>query len=95
MQSLLIEGALIAAPVQRTSAKDTPFVTVPLRCSGDGESILCSVIAFQALAALSAGNTVAVAGPAAVSQWEKNGEHRVGLKEPLWINSFRTSPYCQ
>lgn len=72
--------------MQRTSAKGTPFVTVQVRCSGDdGESVLCSVIAFQAsaaeaLAALAAGDTVAVAGPAALSQWEKNGEHRVGLK---------------
>ena len=86
MLSVLIEGTRIAAPVQRTSAKGTPFVTVQVRCSGDdGESVLCSVIAFQAsaaeaLAALAAGDTVAVAGPAALSQWEKNGEHRVGLK---------------
>ena len=86
MLSVLIEGTLIAAPVQRTSAKGTPFVTVQLRCNGDdSESILCSVIAFQAsaaeaLAALAGGDTVAVAGPAALSQWEKNGEHRVGLK---------------
>ena len=86
MLSVLIEGTLIAAPVQRTSAKGTPFVTVQLRCSGDdGESLLCSVITFQAsaieaLATLAGGDTVAVAGPAALSQWEKNGEHRVGLK---------------
>ena len=86
MLSVLIEGTLIAAPVQRTSSKGTPFVTVQVRCSGDdGESILCSVIAFQAsaieaLAALVGGDTVAVVGPAALSQWEKNGEHRVGLK---------------
>ena len=86
MLSVLIEGTLIAAPVRRTSAKGTPFVTVQMRCSGDdGQSVLCSVIAFQvvaaeALATLAAGDTVAVAGLAALSQWEKNGEHRVGLK---------------
>ena len=86
MLSVLIEGSLIAAPVRRTSAKGSTFVTAQLRCTGDdGASILCSVIAFQvsaaeALAALAAGDTVAVAGPAALSQWEKNGEHRVGLK---------------
>ena len=86
MLSVLIEGTLLAAPVQRTSAKGTPFVTVQLRCSGDdGESILCSVIAFQApvieaLGALAGGDTVAVAGAAALSQWEKDGVHRVGLK---------------
>ena len=86
MLSVLIEGTLIAAPVQRTSSKGTPFVTVRLRCSvDDGASILCSVIAFQAsaaevLATLAAGDTVAVAGSAALSQWEKDGEHHVGLK---------------
>ena len=86
MLSVLIDGTLIAAPVRRTSAKGTTFVTAQLRCTGDdGASILCSVIAFQAsaaeaLLALAAGDTVAVAGPAALSQWEKNGEHKVGLK---------------
>jgi single-stranded DNA-binding protein len=86
MLSVLIEGALIGVPVQRTSAKGSTFVTAQVRCNGDdGESVLCSVIAFQAtaaetLAALGAGDTVAVAGPAALSQWEKNGEHKVGLK---------------
>ena len=86
MLSVLIEGTLIAAPVQRTSAKGTPFVTARLRCSGeDGQSILWSVIAFQAsaaegLATLAAGDTAAVAGLGALSQWEKDGEHHVGLK---------------
>ena len=86
MLSVLIEGSLIAAPVRRTSAKGSTFVTVQLRCTGDdGASILCSVIAFQAsaaeaLAALAGGDTVAVAGSAALSQWEKDGEHRAGLK---------------
>jgi single-stranded DNA-binding protein len=86
MLSVLIEGTLIGAPVRRTSAKGSMFVTAQVRCNADdGESVLCSVIAFQAaaaepLAALAAGDTVAVAGPAALSQWEKNGEHKVGLK---------------
>ena len=86
MLSVLVEGTLIAAPVRRTSAKGSTFVTAQLRCTGgDGASILCSVIAFQALAAealarLAGGDTVAVAGSAALSQWEKDGEHRAGLK---------------
>jgi single-stranded DNA-binding protein len=86
MLSVLIEGTLIGAPVRRTSSKGSTFVTAQLRCNADdGESVLCSVIAFQAaaadpLAALAAGNTVAVAGATALSQWEKNGEHHVGLK---------------
>jgi single-stranded DNA-binding protein len=86
MLSILVEGTLIGAPVRRTSAKGTTFVTTQLRCNADdGESVFCSVIAFQAavaeaLVALGAGDTVAVAGPAVLSQWEKNGEHKVGLK---------------
>ena len=86
MLSVLIEGTLIGAPVRRTSVKGSTFVTAQVRCNADdGESVLCSVIAFQAttaeaLAALGAGDTLAVAGPAALSQWDKNGEHKVGLK---------------
>ena len=86
MLSVLVEGTLIAAPVRHTSSKGGTFVTAQVRCNADdGESVLCSVIAFQAstaeaLATLAAGDTVAVAGSAALSQWEKNGEHKVGLK---------------
>ena len=74
MLSVLVEGTLIAAPVRRTGSKGTAFVTAQVRCNADdGESVLCSVIAFQAataqaLAALAAGDTVAIAGPAALSQ---------------------------
>ena len=49
MLSVLVEGTLIAAPVRRTSAKGSAFVTAQVRChADDGESIFCSVIAFQA-----------------------------------------------
>ncbi len=57
-----------------------------MRCpTDDGESLLCSVIAFsasaaEALADLAAGDSVAITGPAALSRWEKDGEQRVGLK---------------
>ena len=86
MLSVLIEGTLIAAPVRRTGAKGSAFVTAQVRChADDGESVLCSVIAFQAavaeaLAALGAGDAVAVTGPAGLSRWEKDGEPRAGLK---------------
>lgn len=86
MLSVLIEGSLIAAPVQRTSAKGSAYVTAQMRCNGDdGESVFCSVIAFSASAAdalvqLGAGDTVAIAGPASISRWEKDGEHKAGLK---------------
>ncbi|HEU4457776.1 MAG TPA: single-stranded DNA-binding protein [Methylibium sp.] len=86
MLSVLIEGTVTAAPVSRTSARGTAFVTAQMRCAGeDGEAVWCSVIAFsasaaEALLALASGDAVAVAGHAALSQWEKNGEHRVGMK---------------
>lgn len=86
MLSVLTEGTLIAKPVERTSAKGTPFVTAQVRVSAeDGESVFCNVIAFsasaaEALAQLDAGDTVAVTGPAAINRWEKDGEHKVGLK---------------
>lgn len=86
MLSVLLEGTLTAAPVSRTSAKGNPFTTAQLRCAGeDGETVWCSVIAFhataaEALAALSSGDAVAIAGHAAISRWEREGEHRAGLK---------------
>jgi len=86
MLSVLVEGTLISAPVQRTGAKGSPFVTAQVRChADDGESLLVSVIAFgapaaEALARLDAGDAVAIAGPAAISRWEKNGEPHVGLR---------------
>ena len=86
MLSVLVEGTLMSAPVQRTGARGSAFVTAQVRCNAeDGESLLVSVIAFstaaaEALARLGAGDTVAIAGPAALSRWEKNGEPHVGLK---------------
>jgi len=84
--SVLIEGTLTAAPVQRTTVKGQPFATAKLRASGeDGETVWCSVITFhadavEALAGLGSGDSVAIAGHASISTWEKDGEHRAGLK---------------
>lgn len=87
MLSVLIEGTLTADPVARTGAKGNAFTTAQLRtASEDGETVWCSVIAFSvsaadALAKLTAGDAVAIAGSAALHHWEKqNGEHRVGLR---------------
>ena len=86
MLSVLVEGVLVCAPVRRTGARGGAFVTAQVRCNAeDGESLLVSVIAFsasatEALARLGAGDTVAIAGPAAIGRWEKNGEPHVGLK---------------
>jgi single-stranded DNA-binding protein len=87
MLSVLIEGTLTAAPVARTGTKGNAFTTAQLRTAGeDGETVWCSVIAFSAtaaetLAALAEGDTVAIAGSAALHHWQKQGgEHRVGLR---------------
>lgn len=86
MLSVLIEGTLTSPPVSRTSTRGSQFTTAQMRCAGeDGETVWCSVIAFsataaQALASLASGDAVAIAGRAAISRWERDGEHRVGLK---------------
>lgn len=87
MISVLIEGKLHSAPVRRTSAKGTPYVTTQMRAAGDdGETVWCSLIAFDAgavesLGKLTAGDTVAIAGHASLSTWTaKDGEHKAGLK---------------
>ena len=87
MLSVLIEGTLTADPVARTGAKGNAFTTAQMRTAGeDGETVWCSVIAFSASAAeslanLASGDTVAIAGAAALLHWQKqDGDHRVGLR---------------
>ena len=87
MLSVLLEGTLTADPVARVGAKNNAFTTAQMRTAGeDGETVWCSVIAFsaaaaEALAKLTAGDVVAIAGGAALHHWEKqSGEHRVGLR---------------
>lgn len=85
--SVLIEGTLHADPMQRVIAKGAPYVTAQIRATGDdGETVWCSVIAFDAgavesLAMLAAGDAIAITGHASVSVWQaKDGERRAGLK---------------
>jgi single-stranded DNA-binding protein len=87
MISILIEGKLHADPVRRTSAKGQAYITAQMRAAGDdGETVWCSLIAFdagavEALGKLAAGDTVAVAGHASLSTWQsKDGDHKAGLK---------------
>lgn len=86
MLSVLLEGTLSATPSVRTSTRGTTYTTAQMRVAGeDGETVWCSIIAFhreaaEGLAALSSGDAVAVAGHAVISRWEKDGEHRAGLK---------------
>lgn len=87
MISTLIEGILHGDPVRRTSTKGQAYITAQMRAAGDdGETVWCSLIAFdagavEALGKLAAGDTVAVAGHASLSTWQsKDGEHKAGLK---------------
>lgn len=86
MLSVLLEGTLIAAPVPRTSSAGKPYTIARMRANGeDGETVWVSLIAFdlcaaEALAALANGDSLAIAGRAALTTWEKGGQHHAGLK---------------
>ena len=82
-----IGGVPHADPIRRTSAKGQAYITAQMRAAGDnGGTVWCSLIAFDAgavdaLAKLTAGDTVAIAGHASLSTWTaKDGEHKAGLK---------------
>jgi len=87
MISVLIEGTLVADPVERISARGQAFVTASVRApSSEGdEAVLCSVITFSteagaALAALQKGDSVAISGHAGLRSWtSREGETRTGL----------------
>ena len=86
MLSVLIEGTLAAEPVVRASSNGNQYVTAKLRTAGaNGEVLWCNLIAFnadavQVLTGLKAGDALAIAGSAAISQWEgKDGHPRAGL----------------
>lgn len=87
MISVLIEGKLHSDPVRRTSKNGSAFITARMLANGDdGETVWCSLIAFdagavEALGKLAAGDSLAAAGFASLSLWQsKDGEHRAGLK---------------
>lgn len=85
MIDCLIQGRLHAAPQQRTSKAGKPYCTARLiAAAGDGEGVFCNLIAFdpaavQALLALAAGDSVAVAGTATPRAYIKDGEPRASL----------------
>jgi single-stranded DNA-binding protein len=76
-------GSLLQAPQQRIASKLYVSALVRVFCE-DGDALLCSVTAFnsaamRALLALSAGDTVALIGPAKVRTWNMKGEQKHGL----------------
>ncbi len=86
MISILASGTLIKKPVERTSqGSGRKFVTAQIRASGDGESFVLSLIAFndvacKSLLALDKGDDVCVAGPGKPNSWiGKDGSPAFGL----------------
>ena len=77
-------GSLLTEPRVRTGARGI-FATAYLSIrAGDAEPLIVPVIAssteaVSTLAALSTGVTVAVAGPAKLRTWQRNGETKTGL----------------
>lgn len=85
MLSILASGTLVSNPRQRTTAAGKPYATASLRVPAeDSDAMLVSVIAFAAdavaaLLALTKGDSVAIAGRAKLTSWEKDGEQKNGL----------------
>lgn len=85
MISALLQGDLIADPVQRTTAKGAPFVTATVRVPAGADALLVGIAAFdrtagERLAKLQKGATVAAAGTLEATEWERNGETRKGWR---------------
>lgn len=82
---IMAQGQLTADPVHRESKSGKPFVTAQLRVTAEDESLLLSVIAFDAtvcdlLTRLKKGDAVAVSGRAKPTSWlGQDGEQRRGL----------------
>jgi single-stranded DNA-binding protein len=80
----MIVGKLLGDPAERTSKSGKVFATGLIRVAlGDGDSILVSIVAFDQAEQLlehREGSTIAVAGPAKLSEWtSRKGEQQHGL----------------
>jgi hypothetical protein len=71
---LLVTGTLLADPVARTTAKNTPFATITIR-SGEGDAaVLVNCVAFDAdavdeILAARRGEALCVAGSGELKSW--------------------------
>lgn len=85
MLSILASGTLVSDPRERMSTTGKTYCTASMRVPAeDSDAMLVSIIAFAsdavaALLALSKGDSVAIAGRAKLSTWEKDGEQKHGL----------------
>jgi single-stranded DNA-binding protein len=100
----LIAGKLHGQPRQMTGKSGKPFVVCKLKAAAGGEQIFCNVIAFEAqaceaLLALAAGDSVAIAGSLTPKAWtDKEGVPRAtvdmtaaAVVTPYHVNRKRTA----
>ena len=86
MIAALIQGDLVADPVERTTAKGAPFVTATVRVAAGTEALFVGLACFDAtgcerLAKLRKGATVAAAGTLEATEWTtREGETRRGWR---------------
>jgi len=86
MIAALIQGELIADPIQRETAKGVPFATATVRVPAGAEALFFGVAAFDATAAarmakLHKGACIAAAGTLEATEWKsRDGEARKGWR---------------
>ena len=86
MIGALIQGELIADPVQRVTAAGKPFVTATMRVPAGAEALLIGIGAFETAAAgrlakLHKGSSLAAAGTLEATEWAgRDGETRKGWR---------------
>ena len=86
MIAALIQGDLVADPVERTTAKGAPFVTATVRVAAGTEALFVGLACFDAtgcerLAKLRKGASVAAAGTLEATEWTtREGETRRGWR---------------
>ena len=86
MIAAMIQGELVADPVERTTAKGGAFVTATARVPAGAEALFVGVACFDAtgcerLAKLRKGSTVAAVGALEATVWTtREGEERRGWR---------------
>lgn len=86
MISALVQGELIADPVQRTTRAGKPYTTATMRVAAGADALFIGVGAFETeaaerLARLRKGSSVAAAGTLEQSVWTaKDGTERTGWR---------------
>ena len=95
MISLLVAGKLVGKPQARVSKNDNSYVRAQILAAADGETFLCSLVAFseeacRKLLALDRGDSVCAAGNGKPTGWTgKDGSPAVGLS--LVVNEVLTA----